>query len=185
MTEGLFFKEHVMKQSDIYDHMDLISDSQEILLWEFDIADLQRICESSTYSLPAEAALFKAFRTISESINKAVREKAFTVFIGDCGPQFELFGIAIGAKTPAKIIDIISSCFEDTALFAEMEYSRIPQVPLIPRFRYERGTVIEYTAETGFAGKLRKSDEITAGLEVRYRLYASAEGMDAKEKYCG
>lgn len=174
-----------MNETELFlNHTDFISDSQEILLWEFGIAQLQEAYGSPSYSLPAETALFQAFRAIAASKNKSVRERSFTVFLGDCGAQFELFGIGIGAKTDSKISDIITGCFENIRGFHSMEYGRIPYVPLVPKYRYDRGRVFEYTLDAARAGKFRKPDDITGGLDVRCRLWMSAEDAEMKERYC-
>jgi hypothetical protein len=103
-----------MKQSVIWDrHTDFISNRQEILLWEFNIRDLQRAYEVEIYSLPVEIELFRSLRAIAASGNKQVRERSFTIFMGDCGPGFELFAVGVQAKTSSRVTDLITACFEN------------------------------------------------------------------------
>ena len=127
--------------------------------------------------LPVEIELFRALKKIFESKNKTVREKKFTIFLGDCGSQFELFAIGVSAKINSRVSDIITGCFEDIHGYETMEYGQIPYVPLIPKYRYDCGNVYEYTSETRKAGKFRKDDAVIAGLKVQYRIYESAEGI--------
>jgi len=167
-----------MKETEIWEkYTDFISDRQEILLWEFDSAILQSAYNTYTYSLPVEIELFRALKKISESKNKSVREKKFTIFLGDCGSQFELFAIGVSAKINSRISEIITGCLEDIHGYETIEYGQIPYVPLIPKYRYDCGNVYEYTSETRKVGKFRKDDAVIAGLKLQYRIYESAEGI--------
>jgi hypothetical protein len=178
--------EGVMKQSDLFEkYTDYISDYQDVLIWEFNSKRIQENYNTLTYSMPVEIQLFKGLKKIYDSKNKSIREKKFSIFMGDLGQAFELFGIAITAKVSSKITDIISGCFEDIKGYKTLEYGKIPWVPLIPRYRYENGMVIEYTSESKLAGKLKVEEPESSGLKIMYRMYESAEGFDVKEKYCG
>jgi hypothetical protein len=174
-----------MKQSEIFEkYTDFISDYQHILIWEFDSQVIQKNYDTYSYSLPVEIQLFKALKKIAESKNKTIREKKFTIFMGDFGSAFELFGIGICSRTNAKVKEVITGLFEEIKGYQAMEYGRIPFVPLIPKYRYENGLVIEYTAESKLAGKFRKEDSEISGLKILYRMCESADGLDVKEKYC-
>ena len=127
-----------MKQSEIFEkYTDFISDTQDVLIWEFDSAVIQKYYNTYSYALPVEIQLFKALKKILESKNKSLREKKFTIFMGDFGSAFELFGIGISGKTTAKVTEIITGLFEEVRGYQTMEYGRIPYVPFIPKYRYE------------------------------------------------
>jgi len=181
MREG---KDNIMRESVIWEkHTDFIKERQEVLVWEFDIAELKRAYEVEVYSLPVEIELFRALKKISSSKNRLVRERSFTLFTGDCGPGCELFAVGITAKTSSKVTDIITLCFEGIRGYVTMEYGEIPSAPLIPCYRYEHGSLFEYTAEYFNAGKLRPDDAVISGLKVNYRMYESADALGVKEIY--
>lgn len=174
-----------MNQAEIFQkYTDFISDYQDVLIWEFDSETIQKGYDVSTYSLPVEIQLLKGIKKIAESKNKSIREKKFTIFWGDFGSAFELFGVGITGRTSSKVIEIITSAFEEVNGYQAMEYGKIPGVPFIPRYRYENGLVIEYSSEPRLAGKFRKDDAIIAGLKVLYRMWVSAEGVEVKERFC-
>jgi hypothetical protein len=174
-----------MKQSVIWErHTDFISNRQEILLWEFSISELQRHYDVQIYSLPIEIELFRAIKAMAASGNKQLRERSFTIFMGDCGPGFELFAVGVPAKTSSRVTDLITGCFENIRGYETMEYGQIPFVPLIPCYRYDHGAMFEYTKDYFMAGKRRADDAVISGMGVFYRMYESAEGIGVRERYC-
>jgi len=173
-----------MRQSEVFDkYKDFISDYQDVLIWEFDSQAIQKGYDVSTYTLPVEIQLFRALKKIADSKNKSVREKNFTIFYGDFGSAFELFGVGITGRTTAKVTEIITSNFEELKGYQTMECGKIPYVPFIPWYRYENGLVIEYTSDSRLMEKYRTDDATIAGLKIIYRMWESAEGFDVKEKY--
>lgn len=174
-----------MKQSEIFEkYTDFISDKQNVLIWGFDSNVLQKHYNTSIYSMPVEIQMFRAIKKIAESEYKTAREKKFTIFTGDFGSAFELFGVGITGRTNTKVVEIFTGCFGEIKGYVTMENGRIPRVPMIPCYRYENGLVIEYTDETRRAGKYRRKDAETSGLKIMYRMQESAEGFGVKEKYC-
>ncbi len=172
-----------MKSNDsLYKFTDFISDYQDILICEFNSSIIQKSYNEQTYSFPVKAQLFNALKIIADSKNKSIREKKFTIFMGDFGSAFELFGIGIKSKITTKITDIISSCLNEVKGYETMEYGRIPFVPLIPCYRFESGIIVEYTSNTEIIGKMGMDEEFGTGLEIIYRMWESAEGLGMKEK---
>lgn len=174
-----------MRQSEMLEkYTDFISDTQDVLIWDFDSQMIQKNYDTYSYSLPVEIQLFRALKKIAESKNKTIRESKFIIFMGDFGSAFDFFGIGITSMINSKVTKILTGLFEEINGYQTMEYGKLPWLPFIPKYRYENGLVFEYTAESRLAGKFRKDDAVISGLKIMYRMWESAEWMGVEEKYC-
>jgi len=173
-----------MKFETIFDkHTDIISDKQWITTWSFDIDALKNNPDSGDYSAPVRRALFKAFAILSGSGDIRLRERSFTVFMGDHGPEFRYFAVGIRDSTFRGVKDILYSEFSRIEGFMYETRDRMPYIALIPFYRYIHGRIIEYTFDDELAGKKYVDEYYQTGLNIRYRMWISAETCDVKEKY--
>ncbi|MFC1671321.1 hypothetical protein ACFL20_13090 [Spirochaetota bacterium] len=169
-------------------YTDFISDWQNVQSWGFDFETLQCAYDVGDYSIPVREALFKSLKRIASSKSKSIRDRHFTVWMGDYGSENRYFWVAVPSWMYQRVEKIFDKYFESLEGFMFRGGGRIPYLPFIPIYRYEYGRVIEYTYDDSEAGKM-KIDEgeegFGSGLTVVYRNYESAEGFDMRQKYCG
>lgn len=167
----------------LYRHTDFISDRQYITYWGFDTFGLKKNEDSGNYSMPVRKALFGALSKIARSRNKRIRERSFTIFMGDYGSTFQYFGIGIRHSTFRMVKDIFESYFSNVIGYEHEDYDRMPYIPFIPVYRYINGKIIKYTYEEKLAGRVIIDDMFDTGLLIKYRMFISAEAYDLKQKY--
>ena len=173
-----------MKPETIFDkHTDIISDKQWITTWNFDIEGLKKNPDSGDYSAPVRKALLKALVTLINSNNIRLRERSFTIFMGDHGPQFQYFAVGIKDSTFRGVKDLFHQEFSKIEGYMYETSDRMPYIPLVPFYRYIHGRIIEYTYDDELAGKKYVEEYYGSGLTTRYRMWISAEEYDTKEKY--
>jgi hypothetical protein len=164
-------------------HTDIISDWLFITCWSFDIDGLKTNFNSCDYSNPVRKAIMNALSRIAGSGNKRIRERSFTIFMGDHDEGYQHFGVGIRYSTYRKVKDIFTSEFNRINGFLYETNGRIPYTPFIPYYRYTHGKIIEYTYETALAGKKYIDKIFESGLSIRYRMWMSAEVSGLKQKY--
>jgi hypothetical protein len=166
-------------------YTDFISDKQKLVCWGFDFRGLKSISETGNYSDPVRQAMFTACKDMAESGDRFIRNRHFTIFMGDYGPENEIFWIGIRWSTSKRIFDIFSTYLKLLKGFDHIEEFRTPWVPLVPMYRYEYGRVIEYIYEDTLAGMRSVDLDFGTGVKMLYRLWVSAEEYDLKQKYRG
>ena len=169
-------------------HTDFISDWQYVRSWGFDFQVLQDSYNTCDYSLSVRRALFMALKKIASSRSSRVRDRHFTIWMGDSGPENQYFWVAVPYRMLRSVVDIFDRVFssQDGFMF-EGNGDQIPYLPLIPVYRYEYGRVVEY-ADFSEAGRMRIDDEedgFGTGLVVVKRARESAEGFEVRQHYCG
>jgi hypothetical protein len=175
-----------MNMDTIFDrHTDFISNKQNLLIRGYNSQRIIDEYQTSIYSTPVRKALLSALKAISVSKIRLIKERQFTLFWGDFGSAFELFGVGIENNISSKIVDIFDVHFQSIKGFESFEYGSIPSAPLIPHYRYESGKIFQYTKEQELIGtKLIDDDEFGSLYKIEYRMYESAEGLGVKERYC-
>ncbi len=166
-------------------YTDFISDYKDILCWGFAFETLMSAYSTEDYSMPVRRALFQGFEAIAVSGNRRVRERHFTVWMGDYGSENQYFCVAVPFWMLQRAKDVLDSVFTGVQGFMFMECCAIPYMPLIPIYRFEYGIVVEYTYEESMSGKMKIDTEYGTGLSVIYREWLSAEEYDIRQKYRG
>ncbi len=169
-------------------YTDFISEKQLVQYWGFDFIKLKILDKNGDYSMPVRIVLFSIFKIMSESHDKRIRLRHFTVWIGDYGDSNQYFCIAIPYRMDMKIVNIFNKNFKSMSGFMFWNYDRLPAVSLIPVYRYEYGKIIEYTYERSLAGKhtIDVGEEgFNTGLTIQYREWESAEGFETRQVYKG
>ncbi len=164
-------------------HTDIISDWLFISCWCFDIEGLKTNPDSGDYTDPVRKSLMCGLAKIASSRNKRIRERSFTIFMGDYGDGFQYFGIGIRYSTYKIIKDIILSEFITIKGFLYETNDRLPYAPFIPVYRYIHGKIIEYTYDDSRVGKKRIDNLYKSGLSIIYRKWISSEVSGLKQKY--
>lgn len=168
-------------------YTDFISERQIVQFWAFDYTKLKKN-ENSDYSQPVRSVLFSIFKRMNESLDKHIRLRHFTVWIGDYGDTNQFFCIGIPFRMHNRVAALFKKYLESLAGFEFWNYDRLPTVPLIPMYRYEYGKIIEYIHSKRIAGKYKidiGKDGLNTGLTVQYRICECAEGFDIKQMYRG
>lgn len=175
---------HTMKDETIFNnHTDIISDWLFITCWAFDIKGLKETSGSGDYTEPVRIALLRSLGEIANSRNKRIRERSFTIFMGDFGEGNQNFGIGIRDSTYRKVKNIFLKEFEATNGFLYETNDRMPFAPFVPCYRYIHGNVIEYTFEDSLVGKKYVDSNYGSGLTIKYREWVSAENYGLKQRY--
>ena len=168
---------------DLISHTDFISAEQELLVWGFEIDEMERAYVTGFYSLPVEDALCAAFMKMNDSKNAALRGCCFTVFLGDAVIGSNIFCIGVRSSLPLKAVELIAERMEKVEGYRFTEFGSMPHLPLVPKFRYERGSVFEY-GESDLAGSLNVARSERAGFDIRWRNSESASLNGGRERYC-
>ena len=85
---------------------------------------------------------------------KAMRERAFTIFLGDCGPGYSIFACALGT-IDGRTVSFLTPYMRNGA-FWTIEVADCGT--LLPKYRYDHGHVIEY-ADDDMAGTAYVDDQ--------------------------
>jgi len=176
-----------MKDSTIFYHYtDFISDTQRMHMWGFDYKAIKKAYRVPDYSLPVLHALFQGLKGLAESKSERMKNRKFTILIGDFGEEFRLFGVGVANVLSTPVLDVVGAPMEVLKGFATQDYGVTPWVPFVPWYRYECGTVIEYVYENERIKAKPVSDvKFGTGLPVICRKWRSAEDFEMKEKYGG
>ena len=151
-------------------HLDLIG-SEPIHAYVYDIETLERT--SPYYGFRPTQGLLRALEALGKNKSKALRERAFTVFMGDAGPGYKMFVVGVGS-TNADLGKAIRPFMRQVEGFETEEVGRSDS--FIPTYRYDQGYVISY-GEPDSAGEVKpdKPENFGTGLEFRTRWYAPPE----------
>jgi len=122
--------------------------------------------------------LLKALTMIQQSKNKYIRERAFTIWVGDFNMRF---WVAVPDRLSLKVTNIMRTCFLNKfcVSFGETEHTS-----LVPQFRYQYGYIIEY-GDDSTVGQTRIDDEdwYGSGATIYYRL-PEPSWLLGEERYC-
>ena len=167
---------------ELFRYTDFISPSQELLVWGFDIDELERQYDVCFYSAPVEDAFCRAIAKLRRHHGGAA-EQSFTVFVGDAMPGENIYCLGIPASVTPATAELIGSHLEQVNGYLCTEFGSMPYLPLVARFRYEKGRVFEY-GEADLAGKVNRDRSRRAGFEVAWRHRESAVLTGGRERFC-
>lgn len=151
--------------NDIGEHVDIIPERAELLLWGYRIGDLAA-AGGSKYSRPVFAAMIRGLDAISRSKSIGTRERRFTVWAGDFN---NLFWMGVPERLASQAERVIARYMEEVPGFEAKECGATPGVPLIPVLCYQHGTIGEYRGDD-FAGRTYVDrDEYGTGRVIQMR----------------
>jgi len=147
-------------------YTDFISLNQRLICWGFRIEILEKSYEGC-YGDPVKRALLQALKALSQSGNKRLRERSFTIWIGDYGWGY---WVGIPSKISSDVVELIGKFLKSINGYEILEFGSVSVMSLIPKFRYEKRKVIEYS-DFDLAGSERLDDEdwYGTGLVIHYR----------------
>jgi hypothetical protein len=162
-------------------NLDAISDKQVLICWGFNFRELETY-NMGSYAYPVCRALLLGMKELTESRNKFIRMRHFTVFAGDYGDENEYFWAGIRHSISHRVVDIFSKHLKALRGYYQMMEDRTPWIPLIPMYRYEYGNIIEYTEESRLAGRMHIEKRFGTGVRILYRMWVSAEEVKREER---
>lgn len=166
----------------LFCHTDFLSPSQELLVWGFDIDEIERQYHVCFYSSPVQDAFFRALAELRDAQDLPAG-LCFTVFEGDAVPGENLFCLGVPSSIPPSAAELIGAHLEQVKGYRCAEFGSMPHLPLVARFRYEKGSVFEY-GESDLAGKVNRDRSRRAGFKVFWRHRESAALNGGRERFC-
>jgi hypothetical protein len=132
-----------------------------------------------------KAALLGGLKAMSVA-GKTIRNRAFTVFIGDTGPAYSILAVALGTMD-SKVADFLRPHLEIPGYWtAETAVNGAGDLQLPARFRFDHGHVIEY-GDQGEEGETRIDDasRCGTGLMLHLRLALPADMVGSRKSVYG
>lgn len=149
--------------------IDFYQDAEMLLLFGFTLNDIDN--RKIKYR-DIHKAIFGVFKELASSKNKRMQETVFTIYLGDYNG---FYWVGIRANIPFRVSELFRVKFENlygnnSHFKFESEHGRYPDVPLIPKYKYDKGIIVEYDGEE-MLGKTRiDTDEwYGSGLKVIYK----------------
>jgi len=156
--------------------IDFYPNTEMLLLFGFTFDDIDN--ERIKYR-DIHRTIFVVFKELTNSKNKKRHETVFTVYLGDYN-GFHWVGMR------ANISNLISELFKvkfeslyDTPSYFKMEYGQYPNVPLVAKYKYSKGVIVEYDGEE-MLGQTRidTKEWYGSGLKVIYKQILSRSMLD-------
>ncbi len=162
-------------------YTDYIPTQQYLICWGFNPQTLDNTYRGAN-AFPMTRALLRGLKAISESKNKRLRDRRFTIWMGS---YYLCDWVGIPGRISSRVTDALDRFFREITGFETLEYGELAIMQLVPRFRYEVGRVIQY-ADMEDAGKERVDGDnnFASGLTIVYRMDMPAFVM-GKEVYQG
>ena len=154
-------------------HIDLISSKRSGLVFLY---RWQYLEQQGLQGPDLQARMFRALADLGKQ-NKELRERAFTVFVGDYGSDFGAYALAI-TTTNSNVSNFLRGYLPKTGLSGPRE----GEFPLLcPLFRYDHGYLIRYV-EDELAGESFVDDDEWYGTgKTIYR--RGTDPTDSKSQY--
>jgi hypothetical protein len=168
-------------------HADFLQDEDAVLVFLYPWNDLEDAYADDGLD-PFEqvkTGLLRGLKAMTEA-GKSIRNRAFTVFIGDTGPGYSLLAIAL-ATMDGKVADFMRPYLEVPGYWTtEAGVNGAGNLQLSPRFRFDHGHVIEYGDEGEEGGtRLDDADRCGTGLTLHLRLALPAEMLGSRKSVYG
>jgi len=147
--------------------IDFYPDTEMLVLFGFahDDIDNRKIKYGDIHKV-----IFGVFKKLASSKNKRLQEAVFTVYLGDYNG---FYWVGMKANIQYKISELFRVKFKGlygSHSYFQMEQGRYPDVPLFPKYKYDKGKIAEYNGEE-MVGKTRIDTDkwYGSGLEVVYK----------------
>jgi len=140
-------------------HTDYICESDPIVVFCYDLQELEEINPYLYNQRPFEKLLQGLAALSRESTAKKIRSKSFTIYSGDISPDFYFYGIGL-ATSNSEVVQFMQRFLQQVEIPSRIvvDTSTSDATSLMPRFRYDKGYVIEYVGEEG-AGRIYVDDD--------------------------
>ena len=144
-------------------YTDYIPTQQYLISWGFNPESLDNTYRGAN-ALPVTRALLHGLKAISESKNKRLRNRRFTIWMGD---YYLWYWVGIPGRISCLVTDVLDRFFRKITGFETLGYGELATMQLVPMFRYEAGRVIQYV-DMEVAGKERVDgdDNFGSGLTM-------------------
>lgn len=173
--------------NDAWPHTDFLQDHDAVLVFLYPWNDLEDAYADDGLDAfdQVKTALLRGLKAMTEA-GKSIRNRAFTVFIGDTGPGYSLLAIALGTMD-GKVAEFLGPYLEVPGYWTtETGVNGAGNLQLSPRFRFDHGHVIEY-GDQGEEGGSRIDDSncCGTGLTLYLRLAMPAYMMGSRKSVYG
>ncbi|MCK6572761.1 hypothetical protein L6V77_16910 [Myxococcota bacterium] len=168
-------------------HADFLQDEVAVLVFLYRWNDLEDAYAADGLD-PFEqvkTGLLRGLKAMTEA-GKSIRNRAFTVFIGDTGPGFSILAVALGTMD-GKVAEFLGPYLEVPGYWTtETGVNGAGNLQLSPRFRFDHGHVIEYGDQGEEGGtRIDDSNRCGTGLTLYRRLALPAEMMGSRKSVYG
>jgi hypothetical protein len=161
-------------------YTDYISENHSLFCWEFSPEELEQHY-GSYYGLHVKSALLQGLKSLAMSRNKRLRDRRFTIWMGDYGPYYLL---GVSSQLSSQVTRVLERLFVEVVGYKTSEFDDLSRLRLKPVFRYESGRVIEYSDESVVGTEKIDDDEwYGSGLTILHRMAAPVFGR--KDVYRG
>lgn len=168
-------------------HVDYICDSDPLVIFCYDIQELEEINFCAYNQRPFEK-LLEGLGELSKSYTpKKLRSKSFTIYNGDIAPGFYLYGIGL-ATSSSDIVQFMGSFLQQVEVSSRIvvDTSTSEAASLVPRFRYDKGYVIEYVGEEGAGiSYVDDDDNYKSGITIYRRAYKPSYFINKRRSVYG
>lgn len=168
--------EYEKRMEQLERYTDYIDMSQEVFCWEFSLSAGDDIYDT------VKTELLRGLKALSESKNRRLRDRRFTIALGDDAVWYYYVAITRPATDLTRFLNRYLIPIEG---YDTSEFAFLNTVKALPRLRYEAGQVIEYS-DADLAGTWRDDDDdwYGSGLRIQYR-YAQPSFLLGSERYAG
>ena len=161
-------------------YTDYRSENHSLVCWEFSPEELEQRY-GSYYGLHVKSVLLQGLKSLATSRNKKLRDRRFTIWMGDYGSYYLL---GVSSQLSSQVTRLLERFFVEVVGYKTSEFDDLSKLLLKPAFRYESGRVIEYSDESVVGTEKIDDDEwYGSGLTILHRIAAPAFGR--KDAYRG
>lgn len=168
-------------------HVDYICESEPLVIFCYDIQELEEINLYAYNQRPFEK-LLEGLTLLSRGFTpKKLRSKSFTIYSGDISPGFYLYGIGL-ATGSSDIVQFMDSFLQQVEVSSRIvvDTSTSGSTSLVPRFRYDKGYVIEYVGEEGAGiSYVDDDDNYKSGITIYRRAYKPSYFINKRQSVYG
>jgi len=146
--------------------IDFYPDTENLLVFGFSLEDINN--RKISYK-DINVIIFKVFKELITSKNKKLREAVFTIYVGDYNG---FYWVGLRTNISIKISELFAEKFKSKlgGFYPEMEYDQYPHIPIIAKYKYNKGEIIEYDGEEMLGQTRIDTDEwYESGLKVIYK----------------
>ena len=168
-------------------HTDYICESDPIVVFCYDLQELEEINPYLYNQRPFEKLLQGLAALSRESTAKKIRSKSFTIYSGDISPDFYFYGIGL-VTSNSEVVQFMQRFLQQVEIPSRIvvDTSTSDATSLMPRFRYDKGYVIEYVGEEG-AGSIYIDDDdnYKSGITIHTRAWKPSCFINKRQSVYG